>query len=181
MTGFCVEDPWRVPEDNAKYILGRAQERFLQETLARNASVPWKFIFAHHLFGGVDACDPGYGRGNANGAFLHDQTFIQALMETYRVQAFFYGHDHIYSLSEANGVTYVCTGMQGTTGWHPWLHVLESCYPPYLDLAVDPNGTPIAGHVRVDVRPTDVTIAYIRESPHALQNRTVCSTHTIRL
>ena len=180
VTGFCVEDPWRVPEDNAKYILGSAQQIFLQNTLATNASVPWKFIFAHHLFGGVDSCEPlGYGRGNANGAFLHDQAIIQDLMEQYGVQAFFYGHDHIYSVSEANGVAYVCTG-HPTSGC-PWVSILQDCYPPYLSFAVDHHGVEIPGHVRVDVNPASVTISYVAYSALVSQNRKVYSTHTIHL
>ncbi len=180
VTGFCIEDPWRFPEDNAKYILGTAQRSFLQNTLAANASVPWKFIFAHHLFGGVDNCLPlGYGRGNANGAFLHDQAVIQNLMEQYGVQTFFYGHDHLFSVSEANSVAYVCTG-HPTSGCS-WVPMLEDCYPPYLSFAVDPPGVAVPGHVRVDVNPASVTISYIRYAPLASQNRTVYSTHTIPL
>jgi len=176
VTGFCPQDPWVVPEDNAKYILGTAQRSFLQNTLANNASVPWKFIFAHHLFGGVDTCGPGYGRGNANGAFLHDQAFIQGLMQTYGVRAFFYGHDHLYSVSQANGVAYVCTG--NPTSGCGWVPELEACYPPYLAFAVTPSGVAVPGHVRVDVSSGSVSISYIKHSWGA-DNATVYHTHVI--
>jgi len=178
VVGFCPEDPWAAPKDNGKYILGTAQETFLENTLAANASVPWKFIFSHHLFGGVDACSKGYGRGNAGGAFQYDQAFIQALMETYGVQAFFYGHDHVYSVSEANNTAYVCAG--NSSSGCPWVEKLDACYAPNLVFAVNENRKAIPGHVRVDVGPASATISYVQKT-WGTDNGTVYHSHVIHL
>ncbi len=149
---------------NADYILGEAQLSFLQTTLEAYQNIPWKFVFAHHLFGGNDTCEdfaPQYGRGNANGAYQYDQLYIQELMEEYGVQAFFYGHDHVFSVSEASlapnkKVSYICSGNAGSSC--PWHVSLEGCYEPYDGFFH------LGGHVRVDVSPQNVTVSYIRAS-----------------
>jgi hypothetical protein len=176
VVGFCTQDPWVVPEDNGKYILGNEQAAFLQNTLEANAEVPWKFIFSHHLFGGVDACGPGYGRGNAHGANLHDQGLIHDLMQTYGVQAFFYGHDHVFSVSEADRTSYICAGNAGTGCL--WVEELDACYQPYEAFAVDPYRAAISGHVRVDVGADTTTISYVKQN-WDVDNATVVYSHVI--
>jgi len=162
VVGFCPRDPWMDPQDNAGYVLGAEQRAFLENVLDANASAPWKFIFSHHLFGGVDACGPGYGRGNANAAGLHEQAFIQDLMQTYGVQAFFYGHDHVYSVSQVGGVSYICAG--NPTSGCVWVPTLQSCYPPCDALGVDEYGAAVPGHVRVDVGSDTATVSYVKQS-----------------
>jgi hypothetical protein len=174
VVGFCTVDPWLQLQDNAKYILGAEQTAFLQETLASHASVPWKFIFSHHLFGGVDACGPGYGRGNAHGALLHDQALVHDLMQIYGVQAFFYGHDHVYSVSEADSTVYICAG--NAASGCLWVEELDACYDPYLAFAVDSYRAAIPGHVRVDVGADTATISYVVAGTN---NGTVYHSHVI--
>jgi Calcineurin-like phosphoesterase len=160
VVGFCTVDPL-IANDHADYVLGDDQKTFLQTTLA-NSSAPWKFVFAHHLFGGNDACDNGYGRGNANGAHQHDQGEIQNMMLQYGAQAFFYGHDHVFSVSEADGISYICAGNAGSGC--PWSYIIKPCYVPYIIYCDDQIGKVIPGHVRVDVTSTAVTISYIKAS-----------------
>jgi len=176
VVGFCVVDPLQNGNDNADYILGEAQRAFLERTLAGHSSAPWKFIMAHHLFGGQEECEPRYGRGNANAALLHDQRDIQDLMVEYGVQAFFYGHDHVFSVSQADGVSYVCTGHAGSGC--PWSRTLEPCYWPYDLYLTEAERIVPAGHVRVDVTPAETRVSYIKASSGA-DNGSVLSLHVI--
>lgn len=168
VVGFCVEDP-RTARDNSLYIMGDAQRGFLETTL-QNSDKPWKFIMSHHLFGGDDGWLPGYGRGNANHALKYEQAEIQAMMEQYGVQAFFYGHDHAFCISECNGVKYICSGVAGNGC--PWPEVVAQ----YAPFPVDVNG----GHVRVDVGESETTIEYIRASDDETNAEVVTSEILIR-
>jgi len=113
--GFCSQDPY-LAKDNNLYVLGSEQQAFLEAVLAGNASAPWKFVLAHEVFGGIDGeCNGYYGRGNANAAFRYQQAAIQELMTRYGAQAFFYGHDHVFSVSRAGDTSYISTapGIRG--------------------------------------------------------------------
>ena len=158
--GFCQVDP-RLVHDNSLYVLGDDQKNFLESTL-QNSTAPWKFIFAHHLFGGDDDWVPGYGRGNANHALKYEQAEIQAMMELYGVQAFFYGHDHVFSMSRANGIPYICCGNAGSGC--PWKDQAIASYPPHEVFVTDSEGEIPWGHVRVDVTPSITTVSYINAS-----------------
>jgi len=177
--GFCEADPL-LEQNNAFYILGDTQQAFLEQTLA-NSTATWKFVFAHHLFGGDDTCSPnhlGYGRGNASVAYQYQQATIQNLMVQHGVQAFFYGHDHVFSVSEAGGVAYICTGHAASNS--PWADVLKSCYQPYVLFTEDAQGEVPPGHVRVDVDSvhSEVRVEYILSSKDS-NNGTVLDTYII--
>lgn len=172
--GFCELDPFLV-EDNSHYILGEDQRIFLETTLA-NSSATWKFIFAHHLFGGDDGWYPGYGRGNANDAFSHDQATVQSLMEQYGAQAFFYGHDHVFSISKADDVAYICSGKGGSI-CH-WYNEARERYAPYEIFIDGLPGLVPSGHVQVDVSPTAATISYIKASED-LDNGSALETYVL--
>jgi hypothetical protein len=176
VVGFCSVDPILNGNNSSDYILGETQRAFLERTLSDFSSVPWKFIMAHHLFGGNEACAPKYGRGNANAALLHDQRDIQELMVAYGAQAFFYGHDHAFSVSQADSVSYVCAG-HAASGC-PWTDTLEPCYRPYELYSMDAEGVVPGGHVRVDVTPSETVISYIKASSGA-DNGSVLSRYAI--
>jgi hypothetical protein len=176
VVGFCTVDPILKGNNCSDYILGETQRAFLERTLSDFSSVPWKFIMAHHLFGGNEGCKPGYGRGNANAAWLHDQKDIQNLMVEYGAQAFFYGHDHAFSVSQADGVSYVCAG-HAASGC-PWTDTLEPCYWPYELYYTDAEGRVPGGHVRVDVTPSETVISYLKASSGA-DNGSVLSRYVI--
>ena len=162
VVGFCPVDPWP-KRDNSLYILGNDQKSFLESTL-RSSSATWKFLFSHHLFGGDDDWAPGYGRGNANNAFMYEQGEIQAMMERYGAQAFFYGHDHAFSRSKANTVSYVCTGHPGSGC--PWVREAQEYFSSDDIFVTDDEGEVPAGHVRVDIDEgnQEVAVSYIKAS-----------------
>jgi len=118
----------------------------------------------------------GYGRGNANGALLYDQGIIQNLMVQYDAQAFFYGHDHAFSVSQAGDVSYICAGQAGSG--NPWTEGLQQCYDPYILYTTDAQGLVPDGHVRVDVTPSGTTVSYIKASTGP-DNGSVLASHVV--
>jgi hypothetical protein len=177
--GFSHADPY-VEKDNNLYTLGPQQHAFLEKTLQEHASVPWKFILSHEVFGGLDGeCSQYYSRGNANAAYNYEQAVIQDLMVRYDAQAFFYGHDHVFSVSEAQGRSYICAGNAGSGC--PWADDMELCYDPSILYSRSPDGKVPAGHVRVDVTPSEVTVSYVVASPFNRENGTVADSYVMRL
>jgi predicted phosphodiesterase len=170
---FTISDPYALNDPKA-YALGTTQKTWLETTLATSTS-KFKFIFSHTLFGGAGPnfpCTPGksYARGNAN--FVNtpgtDQIYIQSLMKTYGVQAFCYGHDHTYSVSELDGIKYITVG---------------SMYPSYWSACLDPYYAPWStinqvGHLRIDVGVDKVETRYIKAALD-ISNGTVLDTQEI--
>ena len=97
-------DPW-------KWTLGEEQYFWLQDVLAHN-TMPFTFVFLHHLVGGTD---DGRGRGGLEaadffewGGYNADGTWgfstrrpgwempIQQLLLEHGVQVVFHGHDHLF-------------------------------------------------------------------------------------
>ncbi len=157
---FSTYDPYMSNRPEG-YALGEEQQDWLEETLAGSTS-RWKILLAHTLFGGGGpnfGCMPGrsYARGNANYVDVPgtDQIHIQSLMEAYGVNAYFYGHDHMYSVSEYgdSGVKYV---LAGTGHESEWTECLEDRYAPW-EVILDE-----VGHLRVDVNTDSMVIHYIR-------------------
>ena len=157
---FSTYDPlmWNDPTG---YVLGDVQRDWLTATLAASTA-RWKLIFAHTLFGGTGPsfeCPSGsaYARGNAN--FVDspgtDQILIQALMEQYGVDAYLYGHDHQFSVSEHNDVKYICAGVGVPSDWKDCL------YPYYLPWTTINEW----GHLRVDVESDGLVLSYIKAAP----------------
>ncbi len=175
---FSTYDPYQADLPQG-YTLGIAQREWLSDTLAASTS-RWKIIFSHTLFGGAGPdfpCAPrgSYARGNAN--FVDtpgtDQIYIQSLMETYGVNAFFYGHDHMYSVSEYadSGVKYVLVGTGTLSGW-------TSCLAPYYQPW--PVIKDSAGHLRVDVNADSLVVHYVRAAMDET-NGTILATHEVVL
>jgi hypothetical protein len=170
---FTTSDPYALNDPKA-YALGIAQKAWLENTLVTSTS-KFKLIFSHSLFGGAGPnfpCTPGgsYARGNAN--FVNtpgtDQIYIQSLMKTYGVQAFCYGHDHTYSISELDRIKYITVG---------------SMYPSYWSTCLDPYYAPWStinqvGHLRVDVGTDKIEIRYIKAALDT-SNGTVLDTQEI--
>jgi hypothetical protein len=177
---FSTYDPYMRNRPEG-YVLGSDQREWLEATLAGSTS-KWKLLFSHTLFGGAGPnfdCSPGraYARGNAN--FVDtpgtDQIHIQSLMEEYGVNAYFYGHDHMYSVSEYgdSGVQYVLVGTGNTSEWST---CLERHYAPWEVLRED------EGHLRVDVNEDSLVIQYIAAALEGEEERTngeILATHEI--
>jgi len=99
------------------WTLGEQQLAWLTECL-KTSTAKWKLIFTHHTVGGRAGDDENsrYGRGGALAAHVGEQQKVHELMQKYGVQAFFYGHDHVFTYQEADGIPYICVGSAGA----PW-------------------------------------------------------------
>ncbi|MFM7261657.1 MAG: metallophosphoesterase family protein, partial [bacterium] len=108
--------------------LGRAQYDWLAETLAKSRAKQ-KFIFIHHLVGGIggQAARGGvesaryfeWGGDNADGSDGFAQRRadwpmpIHDLLVKNGVSAVFHGHDHLYVHSTLDGIHYQCVPQPG--------------------------------------------------------------------
>ncbi|HEX7508076.1 MAG TPA: metallophosphoesterase [Polyangia bacterium] len=104
-----------VPDD---WTLGEAQLGWFGKTLA-NATAKWRFVLIHHTVGGAagDAADSAYGRGGGRAAYVGEQAKVHQLMLQHGVQIFFYGHDHVFTDMQVDGIHYTLPGSAGA----PWL------------------------------------------------------------
>jgi Calcineurin-like phosphoesterase len=140
-------DPIGVPDD---WTLGQAQLTFLEETL-ENATSPWRFILIHHTVGGAAGTfeDSAYGRGGGQAARVGEQSKVHDLMLQYGVQAFFYGHDHVFADMVVDDIHYTLPGSAGA----PWK--FEALYTGYETYWID------SGHARVDVSPERLGVEFV--------------------
>jgi phosphatidylethanolamine-binding protein (PEBP) family uncharacterized protein len=167
------------PNDSSwGFTLGKAQYDWLADTLARSKS-KYKFIFTHHLVGGVGGTEARggvesapyfeWGGKNADGSEgfkdrrpgwplpIHD------LLVKHGVTAVFHGHDHLYVHSEKDGVSYQCVPQPGNA-LGGTRSAQEYGYKSGTIL-----GSP--GHVRVQVTPEKATVNFVRASIGAGEGR----------
>jgi hypothetical protein len=161
--------------DNWDWTLGQEQYAWLRDTLADSAAT-FKFVFAHHVTGGVDT----YGRGgieaashalggcgsfewggeDMSGDYVFDsrrpgwgQPVHQVLVDS-DVTIFFHGHDHVFVKQELDGVVYQETPQPGDPSYS------DGCYSVAQYLSGDKVNN--SGHLRVTVTPLQVTTEYVR-------------------
>ena len=87
-------------------------------------------ILIHHTVGGgsPDDLNARYGRGGGLSAMVGEQAMLHQWMRQYKVQALFYGHDHVMTDIPVDGIHYVCVGSAGA----PWKFTTsETGYPNY--------------------------------------------------
>ncbi len=170
--GGEVDDEGPGSLDNWDWTLGLEQYQWFKETL-ENSNAAFKFVFAHHMVGGLATYY--YVRGGAEAANLYEwggynsngttwgfdterpgwgSLPIHQLMVANGVSAFFYGHDHEYAYQERDGVAYQLVPSPSMTGYGFGLY---SENDPHT-IRVLPN----SGHLRVTVSPDGATIDYVR-------------------
>ena len=93
---------------------GSAQYAWLEADLAATTQ-DWVFVFFHH---------PPFSEG-AHNSSLDIRANLTPLLERYRVDVVFTGHDHDYQRNHMNGVSYIGTGGGGAllgfrTSWSIW-------------------------------------------------------------
>jgi len=161
-------------DESWSMTLGRAQYDWLAATLQRSKA-PWKFVFIHHLVGGRGKASRGgaeaapyfeWGGANADGGVGFAQKRpgwplpIHDVLRQHGVAAVFHGHDHLYVRAERDGVVYQCVPQPG----NPRGGTRTADEYGYTSGTV--LGSP--GHVRVDVSPTTVDVAYVRSAVEGL-------------
>jgi hypothetical protein len=160
------------PQDQSwSFTLGRLQYDWLADTLA-TSTAKYKFIFIHHLVGGMGGQEARggaesapffeWGGKNADGTpgfASHRPGWpmpIHELLVKNGVTAVFHGHDHLYVHSERDGVTYQCVPQPGNS-----LGGTRSA-SEYGYASGTIRGSP--GHVRVRVAPDAATVDFVRAS-----------------
>lgn len=120
------------PDSPDDWTLGAEQLRWLEETLSRSIR-PWKFLFIHHLVGGIGLgkCYQ-YGQGSLrathndriDGVFRGEQARVHALMKQYGAQILFHGHDHLFIAGEKRDENGRPEGIHYVVGGH--LNLLDA-------------------------------------------------------
>jgi hypothetical protein len=170
--GGEVDDEGPGSLDNWDWTLGQEQYEWFKNTL-ESSDAAFKFVFAHHMVGGLPAYY--YVRGGAEAANLYEWggynsngtswgfdterpgwggVPIHQLMVANGVSVFFYGHDHQYAYQERDGVVYQLVPAPSMTGSGFGLY---SESDPHT-IRVLPN----SGHLRVTVSPIQATVDYVR-------------------
>ena len=177
---FVTLDPYwytrqRPTADRWRWTLGEEQYRWLRRTL-EGSTARYKFIFLHHLLGGVNSearggveAAPFFEWGGLNedrspgfdahrpgwGASIH-----QVLRDTH-VTAVFHGHDHVYVRQELDGIVYQEVPQPSASNFvNGATLAMEGGYT---------SGTvrSSSGHLRVTVSPDRAVVDYVRATPPA--------------
>ncbi len=178
---YTAQKPHEWPEgepgtgDNWDWTLGQTQYEWLRDTLG-NSSVDFKFVFVHHLTGGVNT----YGRGgieaashelgqtgsfewggedtDGKDAFAHERPGwgvpIHDLLVDGNVTILFHAHDHVFVKQDLDGVVYQeCPKPSDAT--YGTGHTVSGHYY---------NGDIVnnSGHLRITVSLSAVTVEYVR-------------------
>ena len=168
---FVVLDVYRDQCDTSatpgswNWSLGEPQYQWLRSTLQASTAAH-KFVFAHHVRGwGRGGIVPahfyewgGYAGNGVNYQFDQKRPGwdmpIQQLFETYGVDIFFQGHDHLFAHEELNGVVYQEVPM-----------LIDSTYKIRILANADAYTADTiggSGHLRVNVTPSCVTVDFVR-------------------
>ena len=110
--------------------LGEEQYRWLEQTL-QSSDATWKFVFIHHLVGGIAKDQRGgaeaaqffeWGGLSADGTNQFDLQRIgwgnpiRDMLAVYGVNAVFHGHDHFYARQQDGGIVYQLVPQPATAG-----------------------------------------------------------------
>lgn len=165
------------------WTLGKQQYEWLYETL-HNSTAKWKFVFCHHLVGGLLVGKLGksaYGRGgidavsykvsgnptfewggeDSTGEYVFDEKRpgwkhgpIHRILVNEGVDIVFRGHDHAFVYEKLDGIVYQTCPQPSDASYGRGVS----------GKAVFSNGTVFhnSGHVRVIVSPDSVRVEYVR-------------------
>ncbi|MBS2015040.1 MAG: metallophosphoesterase [Deltaproteobacteria bacterium] len=152
------------------WTLGERQYQWLAQTLGASTA-KYKFVFLHNLVGGLD----GQMRGGVEAAPYYEWGGLDAdgtpgladrrpgwpksiheLLVAAKVTAVFHGHDHVYVHQELDGVAYQEVPQPSAKNTTNGQAIALSYHYE--------SGTVVssAGHVRVTVAPSQVTVDYVR-------------------
>jgi hypothetical protein len=161
--------------DNWDWTLGQQQYLWFRDAL-ESSSATFKFVFAHHVTGGVIT----YGRGgieaasyardgrgsfewggeDPSGDYVFDERRpgwglpIHQVMAANNVTIFFHGHDHVFVKQDLDGVVYQECAMPSDT-CYGWGFFRSGRY-------IHGDKVFNSGHLRVAVSPAQVTTEYVR-------------------
>jgi hypothetical protein len=169
--------------DGWDWTLGKDQYDWFYRTL-HHSKATWKFVFAHHMTGGVVSPKKGegpYGRGGIDAArysVAHRPTFewggedstgkyvfaekrpgwnhgpIHEMMVKEGVDVFFRGHDHVFVHETLDGVVYQTCPAPNDSRYSSGFYS-----PALFSTGIEVNNS---GHLRVTVSPDSVRVDYVR-------------------
>ena len=169
-------------EDAWDWTLGEDQYHWLHSTL-QNSSAEWKFVFAHHMTGGVYSgmIQTPYGHGgieaakysvdglgsyewggeDENGVYRFAEERpgwgygpIHDLMVSGGVDIFFHGHDHVFVRQDLDGVVYQEVPCPGDAEYSNGNYVASK-----YKYGIAYNSS---GYISVTVIPASVEVDYVR-------------------
>jgi len=110
------------------WTLGKEQLAWLEKTLSASERA-FKMLLIHHAVGGNggDAVNSAYGRGGGRAAHVGEQKKVHRLMLDHGARFLFYGHDHVFTDMEVDGIHYTLPGSAGA----PWK--FETAETGYVD------------------------------------------------
>jgi hypothetical protein len=155
--------------DNWDWTLGYEQYSWFQQVL-EGSDATFKFVFCHHLVGGVTTA----GRGGIEGAGYYEWggkneddswgfdgrrpgwgTPIHQLMLENNVTIFFHGHDHFFAKQDLDGIVYQLVPQPSNTAYDNTNNAEKYGY-------VNGDFLGSSGHLRVTVGESQVTADYVR-------------------
>jgi len=166
---FWFTQQQRGQRDNWSRTLGAEQYQWLKRTLEASRA-KFKFIFTHHLVGGLDPqCRGGseaallyeWGGRNVDGTDDFRQhrpgwsAPIHPLLVQDKVNIVFHGHDHLYARQELEGVVYQEVPQPGNPG--------NARAPRNAAAYGYRSGTLLggSGYLRLKVSPNQATVEYV--------------------
>lgn len=168
---FIALDPFSASrqrsEDGWGMTLGETQYHWLEKTLA-GSRAPFKFVFIHHLVGGLGRDSRGgvkaarygeWGGGNADGSEgFHEHRPgwalpLHQLLVKNGVNIVFHGHDHLYVKEELDGLIYQEVPQPG----HPSGGTRSAEEYGYGGVILGSSG-----HLRVTVDAAETKVDYVR-------------------
>jgi len=190
---FVVLDPFtlsrekpRADDDGWVRTLGRTQYDWLRTTLS-GSHARYKFIFIHHLVGGLDKDSRGgieasvfYEWGGDN--FDHTPGFhahrtgwsmpIHDLLVANHVSAVFHGHDHLYVRQQRDGIIYQEVPQPSSSREDAPNSAADYGYTSGKLL-----GNP--GHLRISISPDSAIVEYVKSRIYG-NNAEVVDRYTIQ-
>lgn len=195
---FVVLDPYwftSIKPDSLtcwRWTLGKEQYDWLKNTL-ENSTSKFKFVFAHQLvganrearggaewagyyeWGGLNADSTDGWAANRPGWYKP----IKELLEENKVTIFFHGHDHFYAKQDLNCLIYQEVPQPDMTNFQ---NAPQAAEYGYTNGVIVPN----AGHLRVNVKPNNVTVEYVRaflpsQETGTRHNKDISDSYTIGL
>lgn len=172
---FVVLDPYWYTKtkpgekaDGWTWTLGEEQYHWFRQTIS-DCNATFKFVSCHQLIGG-DAQGRGgvewvpyyeMGGHNIDGTWGFDQHRpswgkpIHQLMVDNNVTIFFHGHDHFFAKQELDGIIYQLVPQPSH---HNFKRANQADAYGYQSGDILPN----SGHLRVNVRSSEVIVDYVR-------------------
>lgn len=201
---FVVLDVMRYNSDLPKkpedWTLGVEQKKWLEKVLGFDAD--WKFVLAHHVLGGWPSgsnegdTSYAYGRGPlftkddykdfSQNPDAIEQVGLTKLMLEKGVDAFIYGHDHIFHSkiiginSKGREMRSICVGSPKYVGELDWYkgkywQKYYGDYGRYGDYGTDWTSTKAdfygpSGYTKITITRNGVEVSYIRSAYHRFTN-----------